>query len=184
MKHSLTLILSGLALAALIIGCATDEPSYSEGAPGGGSSSGSTSVDGTDPSFDSSITAWDGQTASDTSKASDYGSDKDIYHELNTFSNVLTITYNGTSASYTTTNDKILVYQTGAHVTVDMLTNDVDKTEIILKGTSSDGSLKVYGASKYKLTLDGVSLTSSRGPAINSQCKKRVYVALRCPKIS
>ncbi|MCD8394485.1 MAG: carbohydrate-binding domain-containing protein [Bacteroidales bacterium] len=176
MKHSLTLILSGLLLAALIIGCATDEPSTPgnmDGATGSGTTTG-----GTDPSFDSTISAWDGQTATDASSASNVGTDKDIYHELNTFSNVLTITYNGTSASYTSTNDNIIVYHTGAHVTVDMLTNDVDKTEIILRGASSDGSLKVYGASKHKLTLDGVSLTSSRGPAINSQCKKRVYIAL------
>ncbi|MCC8118459.1 MAG: carbohydrate-binding domain-containing protein [Bacteroidales bacterium] len=66
----------------------------------------------------------------------------------------------------------------GSYVTIDMATNDVDKTEIVVSGTSSDGGLKIYGINKFMLTLNGVDLTSQKGPAINSQCKKRIYVNL------
>ncbi|MCC8114714.1 MAG: carbohydrate-binding domain-containing protein [Bacteroidales bacterium] len=167
-----------LATALLLVGCSTgNNYDWSDIAPSspGTSGSGTTSDDGNSPDFDPVISAWDGQKATDS--ASDaVGSDKDFYHELNTFSNTVTVTYSGSSATVSSTNSQILTNVTGAYVTIDMATNDVDKTEIILKGTSTDGGLKVYGASKFKLTLDGVDLTSQIGPAINSQCKKRIYV--------
>ena len=143
----------------------------------GGSASGSVSDDGSKPDFASSITTWQGETADDASKDI-VGSEKDYYHEANTFSRTVTVTYNGNTASVTTTDNQILSHTDGAYVTIDMQTNEVDKTEIILKGKSEDGGLKIYGTSKFKLTLDGVELTSQKGPAINSQCKKRIYVHL------
>lgn len=106
------------------------------------------------------------------------GTDEDLYWEANTYKNTVTVVYSGETAVVTTTNGKILCQQTGAHVTVDMLTNSVKETEIILKGRSEAGSLKVYGGKKYKLTLAGVDLTSDRGPAINSQVSKRTFVHL------
>ena len=123
------------------------------------------------------VEPYDGETATDA--ALDVpGSDQDFYWEANTFSNTVSIIYNGTTASAATTNRNINLTVNGAHVTVDMLTNDVKNVEIILKGTATDGSLKVYGNKKYKLTLSGVDITSLRGPAINSQCHKRVFVHL------
>ncbi len=164
-----------------LVSCSTNDNDWGSFLPndpsqgGIGGVGGSTSDDGSAPDFDPVITAWNGQKATDAS-SDVVGTDKDFFHELNTWKNTVTIAYNGASATVTTTNDAILYNVSGAYVTIDMATNDVDKTEIKVSGTSTDGALKVYGGSKYMLTLDGVSLTSQKGPAINSQCKKRIYV--------
>ena len=59
-----------------------------------------------------------------------------------------------------------------------MLTHSVKNVEIVVSGKSDDGQLKIYGEKKFKLTLSGVELTSSKGPAINDQCKKLACVHL------
>ncbi len=137
---------------------------------GNGSDDGSTGGD-------SSIKDWDGEKADDAANDT-VGSDEDLYWEANDFSTTVTVTYNGTSAAVATDSDKVLYDVQGAHVTIDMLTNSVKKVNIVAQGTSSDGSLKIYGEKKFKLTLNGLDLTSASGPAINDQCKKRVFVHL------
>lgn len=127
------------------------------------------------PSFNNTIQPYDGQLANDRDKDI-VGTDKDIYWEANNFSTKLTIVYSGNNVTINNPTTDIICYNEGAHVVVDMLTNSVSGVEIEISGTSNDGSLKVYGDKKYMLTLNGVSLTSTRGPAINSQCKKRIFV--------
>ncbi|MBO5250988.1 MAG: carbohydrate-binding domain-containing protein [Bacteroidaceae bacterium] len=161
--------------------CTTDNPFGGMDVPGGmqgngmGGNMGSVSDDGDKPDFDTDITAWNGETADDAS-LDVVGTEKDFYHEVNTFSHQVIVTYDGETASIENSNDQILCYHTGAYVTIDMQTNDVGKTEIVLKGKSENGGLKIYGTNKFKLTLEGVELHSQKGPAINSQCKKRIYV--------
>ncbi len=138
---------------------------------------GSVNDDGSAPDFDATINQWDGQTATDAS-SDVVGSDADFYYEANSFKNTIKITYNGSSATVQNSNSDILIQQQGAYVTVDMATNTVSNTEIIISGNSDDGALKIYGSKKFKLTLNGVELTSKIGPAINSQCKKRMFVHL------
>ena len=140
----------------------------------GGGSAGS----GDTPSFDSTITPWSGDKATDAAQDK-VGTDEDFYHEANTFTNKVTVKFADSDATIESNNNKILCYKTGAYVTIDMQTNSVSKTEIVLSGSSSDGALKIYGDKKFKLTLNGVSLTSKRGPAINSQDKKRMFVHLQ-----
>lgn len=123
------------------------------------------------------VEPYDGEKATDAALDA-VGTDADFFWEANTFNNTVSIVYNGTSASVATTNKNINITTNGAHVTVDMLTKSVKNVEIILKGTATDGSLKVYGDKKFKLTLSGADITSKRGPAINSQCHKRVFVHL------
>ena len=127
------------------------------------------------PDADLSITAWSGEWATDSGNDT-VGSDKDLFHELNTFNNRVTVTYNGSTASVESNNSSIKSYIIGAYVALDM--TSVSGVEIIVKGKSSDGGLKIYSENKYKLTLNGVDLTSKRGPAINSQAGKRVYLHL------
>ncbi len=158
----------------------SDDWSYIDNIGTGSGSSGSSSSSGSGSSteFDSTISEWSGETANDASSdVVDY-SNEDIYWEANTFSNTVTVTYSDTSAEVTTTNSDILYDINGAYVTIDMQTNSVSKVEIIVSGKSSDGGLKIYGEKKFKLTLSGVELTSSKGPAINDQCKKRAFVHL------
>lgn len=170
--------LEGIMVILLLTGCSQNHDLEDliaiDGTPGNNTS---TTDDGSIPDFDATIVAWEGETADDA--ASDVvGTDKDFYHELNTFSNTVTVVYNETTATVTSSNPQINTYVSGAYVTVDMQTNSVSDTEIILKGKTSDGGLKIYGSNKFKLLMQGVDITSQRGPAINSQCKKRIYVHL------
>ncbi len=125
------------------------------------------------PDADLSITAWSGEWATDTGYDA-IGSDKDLFYELNTFSNRVIVTYDGSTASVESSNNSIKSYITGAYVCLDM--TSASGVEVIVKGKSSDGGLKIYSDNKYKLTLNGLDLTSKRGPAINSQSGKRVYL--------
>ncbi len=126
------------------------------------------------------ITPYAGEKATDAADdVIDYGN-ADFYWEAtgNSWINTVNVIYTGSTVSVTTTNDKIKLYKTGADVTVDMLTGSVKNTEIIVQGQTSDGSLKIYGDKKFKLTLAGADITSTRGPAINNQCGKRTFVHL------
>ncbi|MBR5821761.1 MAG: carbohydrate-binding domain-containing protein [Alistipes sp.] len=127
------------------------------------------------PDADLSITAWNGEWATDSGSDA-VGSDKDLFYELNTFNNRVTVTYNGGTASVESNNSSIKSYITGAYVALDM--TSVSGVEVVVNGKSSDGGLKIYSENKYKLTLNGVDITSKRGPAINSQAGKRIYLHL------
>lgn len=133
--------------------------------------------DGDTPDSDSTIMTYNGEKADDA--ADDVvGTDEDLYWEANSFTETITVVYEGTTSTVTTTNESVLYHTDGAYVTIDMQTNSVKNVEIIVSGKSDDGQLKIYGEKKFKLTLNGVELTSSVGPAINNQCKKRVFVHL------
>ncbi len=130
-----------------------------------------------EPANDVDIREYDGQRASDAYKDV-VGTDEDFYWEANTFTDEVTVTYSDAEASVTSTNELILCNVDGAYVTVDMLTNSVKGVKITVSGSSSDGQLKIYGDKKFMLSLEGVDLTCQRGPAVNSQCKKRAFVHL------
>lgn len=145
-------------------------------------SGGSGSDDGNAPDFDPTITAWNGQKADDAVLDA-VGTDKDIYWELNSFGTgnsgvTVNVVYSGSSAAVTSSDESVKCYTDDAYVTIDMQTNSVQNVEIVVSGKSDDGQLKIYGEKKFKLTLSGVELTSTKGPAINDQCKKRAFVHL------
>lgn len=97
------------------------------------------------------------------------------YVENSEFTKTITITYSDGSASVAGSVEGVTVTADGADVTVN---SESKKVEYILKGSSSDGSFKVYSEKKFKLTLDGVTLTNPTGAAINIQSGKRVFVCL------
>ena len=84
------------------------------------------------------------------------------------------ITYSDAQAVITGDRNNI-VSTNGAHVIVDA-TNDANVYVITLSGSTTDGSLKIYGKSALTLRLNGVNLTNTRGAAINNQCHKDLYV--------
>lgn len=127
------------------------------------------------PDGDMTIARWEGLWADDMADDK-VGDNSDFYHELNNFGTQVFVTYNNDVATVECTNKSIKCYIDGAHVALDMTA--VSGVEVIAMGKSADGSLKLYSDNKYKLTLNGLDLTSQRGPAINSQSKKRVYVHL------
>ena len=87
----------------------------------------------------------------------------------------LQITYSETSATTGTVPEGVVLDIRGNHVVV---TSNVTGLEIILTGKTTDGSFKLYGGSKTKLTLNNIDIHNPIGPAINNQCKKRLLLVL------
>ncbi|MDO4993496.1 MAG: carbohydrate-binding domain-containing protein [Bacteroidales bacterium] len=73
-----------------------------------------------------------------------------------------------TGVTYTTSGGH--VYVTCKNTTKELL--------YVLSGSSSNGSFTLTSGYKTRINLDGVSLTSSIGPAMNIDCGKRVEVKL------
>lgn len=186
MKRMTVLVTVALAIAlgTLCSSCTVDngfeERNVTPGEmPGSG---GSGSDDGNAPDFDPTITAWNGQKADDAALDA-VGTNEDIYWEKNEFGAAnsgvtVEVVYSGSTAEVTSSDASVKYYTDGAYVTIDMQTNSVKNVEIVVSGKSDDGQLKIYGEKKFKLTLSGVELTSTKGPAINDQCKKRTFVHL------
>lgn len=179
MKH-INPILS-LATTIALASCSTNEPVFPDGPPEWGNGQETPNMPGQDdgniPDFDTRILPYQGQTANDADKDI-VGTDEDIYWEANNFKNKVKVNYSGEIATVETDCEDIISNVSGAYVTIDLMTNSVSGVEIELSGKSDDGALKVYGEKKILLNLNGVELTSQNGPAINNQCKKRLFVNL------
>lgn len=99
----------------------------------------------------------------------------DDYVENSKFTNTINITYSEGAAAVSGSVDGVSVTINGAHVVVN---SETKKVEYILSGTASDGSFKIYSSNKFKLMLNGLTLTNTTGAAVNVQSKKRVFVCL------
>ncbi|MDE6368444.1 MAG: carbohydrate-binding domain-containing protein [Muribaculaceae bacterium] len=180
MKRNLKYLMIPMIVAlvgGVVTACSkTDWPDMPDDFPGGNLPGGG--VDDSDvPDFE--IAPWDGEKADDASSDNVDTTNDDIYHEANSFTEKVTVIYDGSTARVILDeNSKIKYFTDGAYVTIDMLTNSVKGVEMVVSGKSDDGQLKIYGDKKFKLTLNGLELTSAKGPAINDQCKKRVFVHL------
>lgn len=145
--------------------------------------------------YEFSTIEYDGLLSTDSDADVTDKSDADIYWEAEaesdgTFKNTIIVTYAGDDATVEMSKNAGMVYtfaKEGAHVVLYPSGDDVKKCEIILKGSSENGSLKIYNTTnpddkeagkKTKLTLNGVSLKSGRGPAINYQAGKRLFLHL------
>lgn len=114
-------------------------------------------------------------TTSTLSENDTYTSDNEDYVENSTFDTKVYVHYNGTTATVEGATEGVEVSVSSADVTVNSTVKGVD---YILSGTATDGCFKVYSAKKYRLDLNGVSITNTDGPAINDQSGKRVFVVL------
>ncbi len=118
--------------------------------------------------FNSSIRATDSYTA---------GTDNDIYWQANKFASEIEVVYDGSSATVTpSTVSGVNINVSGAHVAIDISSDT--KTKITLTGTTSDGSLKIYSPAKTLVVFDNANITSTKGPALNCQSKKRLFVEI------
>lgn len=93
----------------------------------------------------------------------------------NSFDSTITIRYNGTAASVAGSVEGVEVSVTGADVTV---TSTVAGVNYVLSGTTTEGQFKIYSDKKFCLTLNGVNINNSDGPAINSQSGKRAFIVV------
>lgn len=169
------LIISVLSLPMLWVSC-TPEDLMPTGNP-------ASRDDGDVPSFVTGIKPYDGELADDA--ANDVIGSSLYYWEKNgnngsDFRVKVAIEYQGDAATVVCENSTVtwnFVSGTQTHVVLDM-SQCSSPAEVTVSGQSADGSLKIYGKQPIKLTLAGVDLTSSRGPAINNQDKKTCFVHL------
>ncbi|GAB3521320.1 carbohydrate-binding domain-containing protein [Emticicia fontis] len=87
------------------------------------------------------------------------------------------IVYSATSAAVNNAfaSDGVTVASNGADVTVTSK-NITKEIVYLLSGTATKGSFKIYSEYKFNITLKGVSLTNSTGPAINIQSGKKATI--------
>ena len=97
----------------------------------------------------------------------------DDFIENSSFTSVVTVSYDGATATVSNEVDGVSVSQNGAHIVVN---STVKGIEYVLKGATTDGSFKVYSEKKFKLSLSGTSIHNPVGAAINIQSSKRVFV--------
>ena len=97
------------------------------------------------------------------------------YVENTSWDKVITIAYNGESATVTGTVTGVTVQASGAHVTVMNISGPV---KFVVSGQTTNGSLKFYGDKRFQLQLNGADITNPTGAAINNQGSKSMYVVL------
>lgn len=95
----------------------------------------------------------------------------------------VTVKYNGTTATVdipSALSGLVKASVSGAHVTLTSTASEKNGGELlyILEGTSTNGSFTLNGSYKLRLHLNGVSLTSTKGAAIDIECGKRIEVKL------
>lgn len=172
------LLLAQLLCAIALWGCSSDSENDTTSAGGGTTSNPETQP--TDPTGGDQTTdfevSWD--TFADTDFADTQDSpatedEEEDFIENSSFTTTIGIVYDGATASIIGEAEDVTVEKEGAHVVV---TSAAKGVEYALSGEATDGSLKVYSEKKFKLSLNGVSIASQRGAAINIQSSKRVFV--------
>jgi hypothetical protein len=93
-----------------------------------------------------------------------------------TFTSTVNITFAGTAVSVINGAGSGVTYaQTGSGLVV---TSTVAGVEYLLSGTSAGGYVSIQSSSDCKLTLNGVNLTCTNGPAISLLSTNRCFVVL------
>ncbi len=93
-------------------------------------------------------------------------------------STIVEIKYDGTDAEIINPYafEGVTVEKVGGDVVVNSTT--LSELRYQLSGTTTNGSFKIYSATRFTLALNGVSITNSDGAAINIQSGKKVTVEL------
>ena len=90
-------------------------------------------------------------------------------------SRVITITFNETGVMTTNLPDGITATINGGHIVIN---STLSKIGYRVKGSCSNGSLKIYSDKKFQIMMQSLNLTNPQGPAINIQSGKTVYFTL------
>lgn len=92
------------------------------------------------------------------------------------FSSTVTVSFDNTvTVSNPMSDNGVSVQISDGQVTI---VSTAEEIEYVLSGSTTNGMVKIYSDYKFKLTLDGVSITNPSGPAVNIQSHKRVFVQL------
>lgn len=89
---------------------------------------------------------------------------------------IITITFSEVGVTTSSLPNDITATINGGHIVINSVRSNVGYK---LKGTCSNGSLKIYSTKKFQITAVGVNLTNPTGPAINIQSGKTVYFTLQ-----
>ncbi|MBQ9138067.1 MAG: carbohydrate-binding domain-containing protein [Alistipes sp.] len=142
---------------------------------GADNNTGANDVENYTPEIPIEENGYDGLLATD--KALDVVVSGDAtYWENTDFGSTVTIVYSKNSAEVTTANSAIKYYITGADVALEL--SDCSAVEVIAKGATEDGQLKIYGNAAVKLTLEGLYIKSAKSAAINVQNSSTLYLHL------
>ena len=90
-------------------------------------------------------------------------------------SRTITITFSETGVKTTSLPSGITATINGGHIVIN---STLSKIGYQVKGTCSNGSLKIYSEKKFRLLFNGITLTNPAGPAINIQSGKTVYASI------
>ncbi|MBO7266856.1 MAG: carbohydrate-binding domain-containing protein [Bacteroidaceae bacterium] len=123
-----------------------------------------------DPTDDTSYSEVKEQVITDKNH-DDYGDFIENYKPTNR----VTITYNGDKATVSGTVSGVMSKVSGAHVIISSTKKNIAFT---LKGTTTNGSFKLYSDYKTEVTLEGADITNPTGAAINIQSGKTIMVKL------
>lgn len=167
-RHLNRLCLAALCVAVFSIwGCSKNDV-----AP---DSSTSTTGDGTTVSGNVTIDSTYTSGTAEGSTETGYDAD-DVVDSSFTLSNTVSIVL-GSSLSISNPLDGQGVDITGSGNDI-VITATVGGVAYNISGSTTEGSVKIYSDKKFKLVLNGVSITNSDGPAINIQSKKTAFVVL------
>lgn len=102
------------------------------------------------------------------------GDEASDYVNNETWSNTINIVWDGTDVTVTGSADSVTVSNSNGYVTVN---STVKNIEYAVSGEGT-GQLSIYSSYKFKLSLNGLTLTCTDGPAINNQSSKTCYAVL------
>ena len=111
------------------------------------------------------------EAASDTLNMGDDSSD---FVDEQTWNTTINIIWDGTKVDISGTTDSVQISSLNGYVTINSSAKHI---EYALSG-NGEGQFSIYSSYKFKLSLEGLTLTCPDGPAINSQCKKTCYAVL------
>jgi len=90
------------------------------------------------------------------------------------FDGTISIAFSEANATVSGSVEGVEIQKDGSRVTANN-TGD-KKVKYVLSGNCSDGSFKLYSSKKQAIELNGLTLTNSKGAAINNQSKKRTFI--------
>ncbi|TCC93600.1 carbohydrate-binding domain-containing protein [Pedobacter frigiditerrae] len=109
--------------------------------------------------------------------STEVGANVDDLIANSTFGSVVSITF-GTTITITNplSASGVAITQSGGDV---IITSTATGVDFQISGTTTNGSVKVYSDKKFKLTLNGATITNNDGPAINIQSSKRSFIEVK-----